>query len=102
MTDINDFTLFIPNFRLFARRPSGNFWFDSKLTSDIGPLYAFDDALDQNYHIVSQSLTKPSPDIAEYNSTPEDDPSENTASPLNSRNELRSRMGSDVDGFVCL
>jgi len=56
MMDANDITLFIPistSLPVAPRVISGS---DPKLTSDIGPLYAFDDALNQNHHIVSQSL----------------------------------------------
>ena len=38
--------------------------FDSNATTEIGPLDAPNDTLDQNYRVVSQSPTQPFPDIS--------------------------------------
>ena len=94
MTNVNDIALFIPCFHVFDPYPFEVY------VGNHSSLYAFDGALIPNHCVVLQPLTLSSPDIADYNLKPEDqDPSENTASALNSRKELRLCLGNDGDGY---
>jgi len=69
------------NFTPFTVSPQENSGFDSNATTEIGPLDTPDATLDPNRGVMSQSFTRPSPDVAEYILRPEDGDSSGTSGP---------------------
>jgi hypothetical protein len=78
----DDGSISLSSFQMFTPfTPQVISGFDSNTTTEIGLLDAPDDTLDPNRHVMSQSFTPPSRNVAQYSLRPEDGDSSETSGP---------------------